>query len=74
MMDTKPDYQRMWTLAQLYGRMLSNDWKPLPCVGLWIHTATGYEVNLNAIMLDGREYWLQLAERNQTPPTMEPPF
>ena len=62
-----------WTPAQLYGRMLSNDWKPLPSVGLWINTATGYEVNLNAIMPDGREYWHQLAERNQTPPT-EPPF
>jgi len=52
--------------------MLGAGWQPT-ANGAWKH-ADGAIIDLRAKMLDGREYWTQLAERRVTPPTSPVPF
>ena len=64
--------EQAWTLPQLIGRMLSAGWQPLASGGL--QHPDGAKTDLNAKMRDGREYWQQLVERWQLPPTEPIPF
>ncbi|MCA9368455.1 hypothetical protein KC887_09480 [Candidatus Kaiserbacteria bacterium] len=61
---------KKWELWQLIGHMIDEGWQP--CGGSWKHP-DGAIVDLNADDVSKRPYWHQLAERQQTPPTTNPP-